>query len=123
MHCMRDLTRGGLASAAVELAEASGLQLVFDESSIPVREDVQGACELLGFDPLHVANEGRFISFVPAAQAERAVALLKECPLAARSCIVGSVRQEARGGVTLKSRIGTHRVLDMLSGEQLPRIC
>jgi hydrogenase expression/formation protein HypE len=123
IHCLRDLTRGGLASAAVELAEASGLQLYIDESSVPVREDVQGACELLGFDPLYVANEGRFISFVPARQAEHALALLRECPRGADSCIIGSVREEMRGGVTLKSKIGVHRMLDMLSGEQLPRIC
>jgi hydrogenase expression/formation protein HypE len=123
IHCLRDLTRGGLASATVELAEASGLQLYIDESSIPVRGDVQGACELLGFDPLYVANEGRFISFVPAAQADQTLALLRECPGGADSCIIGSVREEMRRGVTLKSKIGTHRLLDLLSGEQLPRIC
>lgn len=123
IHCLRDLTRGGLASAAVELAEASGLQLCIDELSVPVRADVQGACELLGFDPLYVANEGRFISFVPAAQAEHALALLRAYPCGADSCIIGSVMEERRGRVTLKTRIGIHRILDMLSGEQLPRIC
>ena len=123
IHCLRDLTRGGLASAAVELAEASGHQLLIDETVVPVRSEVQGACELLGFDPLYVANEGRFIGFVPAAQAGAALALLREYPGGAESCIVGSVTDGIRGGVTLKSRIGVNRVLDMLSGEQLPRIC
>jgi hydrogenase expression/formation protein HypE len=123
IHCLRDLTRGGLASAAVELAEARGVQLHIDESSVPVRTDVHGACELLGFDPLYVANEGRFISFVPAAQAQQALALLRAYPGGGESCVIGSVRENRQAGVTLKSKIGTHRILDMLSGEQLPRIC
>jgi hydrogenase expression/formation protein HypE len=123
IHCMRDLTRGGLASASVELAEAAGFHIRIDESSIPVRADVQGACELLGLDPLYVANEGRFICFVPAAEAGHTLALLRESPLGADSRIIGSVDGEGRARVTLKSTIGSHRILDMLSGEQRPRIC
>jgi hydrogenase expression/formation protein HypE len=123
IHCLRDLTRGGLASAAIELAEASGLHLHIDESSVPVREDVQGACELLGLDPLYVANEGRFISFVPAAQAEQALSLLRKYPADADSCVIGRVTDRMPGRVSLKSKIGMDRILDMLSGEQLPRIC
>jgi len=123
IHCMRDLTRGGLARAAVDLADASGLQFYIDESLVPVRAEVQGACELLGFDPLDVANEGRFISFVPEAQAQQALALMKAHPQSANSCIIGTVRKEARSGVMLKNKIGIYRILDMLGGEQFPRIC
>jgi hydrogenase expression/formation protein HypE len=127
IHCLRDLTRGGLATAAVELAEAGGFHIRMDESSIPVRADVQGACELLGLDPLYVANEGRFICFVPAAEAGHALAMLRENPLGTDSRIIGSVDGsvdgEGRARVTMRSTIGSHRILDMLSGEQLPRIC
>jgi hydrogenase expression/formation protein HypE len=123
VHCLRDLTRGGLASAVVEIAETAGLHLQLDETAIPVREDVQGACEILGLDPLHVANEGRFVGFVPKAQADRALAALRPDPLGAGACIIGEVREGRAGLVTLRSKIGATRVVDMLSGEQLPRIC
>lgn len=123
VHCMRDLTRGGLASASVEIAESSGLSLVLDEASIPVRPAVRSACDLLGFDPIHVANEGRFISFVPEAQAEKAVAALNGVPGCEDAVIIGHVTGEAAGHVTMISRIGGTRLVDMLSGEQLPRIC
>jgi hydrogenase expression/formation protein HypE len=123
IHCLRDLTRGGLASAVVELAEASGLHIRIDESAVPVRADVQGACELLGLDPLYVANEGRLICFVPASEADYALALLRKNPLGADSCIIGSVGGAGGRHVTMKSRIGSNRILDMLSGELLPRIC
>jgi hydrogenase maturation factor len=89
-----------------QLAEASGLHFRIDESSIPVRADVQGACELLGLDPLYVANEGRMIDFIPASEADRALALLRRSPVGADSCIIGSVGGEGRGPVTIKSRIG-----------------
>jgi hydrogenase expression/formation protein HypE len=107
----------------VEIAETAGLHVQLDESAIPVREDVQGVCEILGLDPLHVANEGRFVGFVPKAQADRALALLREHPLGAGACVIGEVRDGAAGLVTLRSWIGATRVVDMLSGEQLPRIC
>lgn len=127
IHCMRDLTRGGLASALVEIAEASGLHLHIDEAAIPVREDVQGACEILGFDPLYVANEGRFITFVASSDAERALSILRGHPLGTEACLFGHVEtahaQFPAGLVTLKSKIGATRIVDMLSGEQLPRIC
>jgi hydrogenase expression/formation protein HypE len=123
VHCLRDLTRGGLASAAVEIAEAAGLHIRLDESAIPVREDVRGACEILGFDPLYVANEGRFLAFVPAASADRAVEILRTFPVSAGATIVGKVSEQPASLVTLRSRIGATRVVDMLSGEQLPRIC
>jgi hydrogenase expression/formation protein HypE len=123
VHCLRDLTRGGLASALVEIAEAARLAIRIDETAVPVREDVRGACEILGFDPLYVANEGRFVAFVPAADAERAVARLRRDPRCADARVVGSVRDAPAGLVTMKSRIGATRIVDMLSGEQLPRIC
>ena len=123
VHCLRDLTRGGLASALVEIAEASGLSIAVDESRIPVREDVRGACEILGFDPLYVANEGRFVAFVAPADADRALSLLARDERCPGACAIGAVSDRSAGLVTLKSRIGATRVVDMLSGEQLPRIC
>jgi hydrogenase expression/formation protein HypE len=123
VHCLRDLTRGGLASAAVEIAETAGLAIDLDESAIPVREDVSAACELLGLDPLHVANEGRYLAFVPAADAERAVEVLRNHPVAADAVIIGTVGAGPAGRVSCRGALGVARVIDMLSGEQLPRIC
>jgi hydrogenase expression/formation protein HypE len=123
VHCLRDLTRGGLASALIEIAETSRLQFEIQEAAIPVQEDVQGACEILGFDPLYVANEGRFISFIPANDAERALQLMRAHPLGKQARIIGTVKSDNSGLVTMQSRIGGTRVVDMLSGEQLPRIC
>jgi hydrogenase expression/formation protein HypE len=123
VHCLRDLTRGGLASALNEIATACGYRLAVDELRIPVRDDVQGACEMLGFDPLYVANEGRFVAFVPASDAERAVDALRRHPVSEAAGPVGVVTAQAPGLVTLNSRIGSSRIVDMLSGEQLPRIC
>ncbi len=123
IHCLRDLTRGGLASALVEIAEASRLSMAIEEARIPVREDVRGACEILGFDPLYVANEGRFVAFVAQADAERAVQLLTRDARSAGARVIGAVRAAPAGVVTMTSRIGATRVVDMLTGEQLPRIC
>lgn len=123
VHCLRDLTRGGLASAAVEIAQAAGVHLRLDESAIPVREEVRGACEILGFDPLYVANEGRFVAFVAAADADRALEILHAESLAPDARIAGEVTDAPAGTVTMRTRLGTTRVVDMLSGEQLPRIC
>jgi hydrogenase expression/formation protein HypE len=117
VHCLRDLTRGGLASALNEIAGAAGLGIRIQEAAVPVTEVVQGACEILGLDPLYVANEGRFVAFVPERDAARA---LETLPQAVR---IGTVSSDSPGVVSLESRIGGHRVLDMLSGEQLPRIC
>jgi hydrogenase expression/formation protein HypE len=122
-HCLRDLTRGGLASALVEIAETANLHLEINESSIPLLEDVKGACEILGFDPLYVANEGRFIGFVPAGEAEQALRILRAHPLGEQACIIGTVMNDKPGLVTMRSRIGATRIVDTLSGEQLPRIC
>jgi hydrogenase expression/formation protein HypE len=123
VHCLRDLTRGGLASALVEIAEASGLHIRIEESSVAVHENVRGACEILGFDPLYVANEGRFVCFVRAQDADRALGLMRSHPLGRDAQIIGSVVDGRAGMVTMKSRIGATRIIDMLSGEQLPRIC
>jgi hydrogenase expression/formation protein HypE len=123
IHCLRDLTRGGLGSALVEIAEAAGVHINIDERAIPVREDVQGACEILGFDPIYVANEGRFVAFVPESDTENALEVLCSDPVAEQSRIIGRVGGGTPGFVTLKSKIGINRILDMLSGEQLPRIC
>jgi hydrogenase expression/formation protein HypE len=123
IHCIRDLTRGGLASALVEIAEAAELHIHIDEQIIPVREDVRGACEILGFDPLYIANEGRFACFVPADQAMRALAIMRAHPLGAGAAAIGHVAGDQPALVTMTSAIGASRIVDMLSGEQLPRIC
>ena len=123
IHCLRDLTRGGMASALVEIAEAANTHIHVRENSIPVREDVRAACEILGFDPLYVANEGRFIAFVPADQADRALSILSEHRLGETPRQIGEVTTDTPGMVTMKSQIGASRIIDMLSGEQLPRIC
>lgn len=124
VHCLRDLTRGGLSSAVNEIAIAGGHRLHLEETTIPVATDVQGACEILGFDPLYVANEGRFVAFVPPHQEREAVAILRR--FHPQATAIGEVREKSPspwGLVTLNSAIGAERVLDMLSGEQLPRIC
>lgn len=123
VHCMRDLTRGGLATALNEIAEAAGVGVTIEESAVPVHEAVQGACELLGLDPLYVANEGRFITFVPPAEADRALEVMRGHELGAGAGIIGRVTEGDDAGVMLTSVIGVARVLDMQSGEQLPRIC
>jgi hydrogenase expression/formation protein HypE len=123
LHCLRDLTRGGLASALVEIAEAANVLIRIDENSIPVRDDVQGACEILGFDPLYLANEGRFVAFVAAPDARRALDILGSHPLGKGSCLIGKVTNDSSPAVVMRSRIGATRIVDMLSGEQLPRIC
>lgn len=120
---MRDLTRGGLASGLNEIAGSAGVGIVFDEVAVPVREDVHGACEILGFDPFYVANEGRFVTFVAEADVERALAVMRTHPLGTDARLIGHVTAASPGLVTMKSQIGATRIVDMLSGEQLPRIC
>ncbi|MGX2038672.1 hydrogenase expression/formation protein HypE [Methylocaldum sp. MU1018] len=122
-RCLRDLTRGGLAGALVEIAQTAKIALEISETAIPVREDVRGACEMLGFDPLYVANEGRFIAFVPQQQTARAIETLKRHPLGENAALIGRVGEPSNGIVTLTTALGTRRVLDLPSGEQLPRIC
>jgi len=121
--CLRDLTRGGLASALNEIAEAGGVKISINEPMVPVREDVHAACEMLGLDPLHVANEGRFVAFVTGKDASRALKIMREHAGAERSAVIGTVTEFSPPLVTLRSAIGASRILDMPSGEQLPRIC
>jgi hydrogenase expression/formation protein HypE len=124
VHCLRDLTRGGLASALVEIAEDGGVELEVDEAAIPVSPPVHAACEVLGLDPLLVANEGRFVAFVPQAEAARACAVLRAHPLGTDAAIVGQVTAQApRGRAWIRGMFGQARALAMPSGEQLPRIC
>ncbi len=123
LHCMRDLTRGGLATALVEIAETADLSIRVDEKAIPVQESVQGACEILGFDPLYVANEGCFVAFVSEGDADNALAIMRDDPLGRQAGAIGRVERSPRKSVILTTRIGSTRLLDLLSGEQLPRIC
>lgn len=123
IHCLRDLTRGGLASALNEIAETARVRIQIAETVVPVREDVHAACEMLGLDPLHVANEGRFVAFVAAKDEERALPIMRHHGVSAGAVVIGKVMEKADPMVTLKSVIGASRILDMPSGEQLPRIC
>ena len=123
VHCLRDLTRGGLSSAVNEIATVARLGLEITESAVPVREPVRGACEILGLDPLYIANEGRFVALVPERDADRTVEILRGFPVSKDAARIGRVVESHARVVTLTSRIGGRRVLDMLSGEQLPRIC
>lgn len=122
VHCLRDITRGGLATVLNEIAADGGIGVHIDESKALVREDVAAVCELLGLDPLYVACEGRFIAFVPADQTERALGVMRAHEVSCDSVLLGNVRGGAQR-VTMRGRIGVDRVLDLLSGDQLPRIC
>lgn len=125
IHCLRDLTRGGLATALVELADCSRNTFEIGQSCVPVREEVEGACEILGLDPNYVANEGRMVVFVPPDQASLALQLLRSHLLGSDSAVIGEVVESRRseGLVVLKSVFGGARILDRLTGDQLPRIC
>jgi hydrogenase expression/formation protein HypE len=123
VHCLRDLTRGGLAAALNEIAAHAGVGIELDEASIPVVEPVAGACELLGLDPLYVASEGRLVAFVPAESTAAALEILQAHAAAPRPAVIGTVTASNPGMVELRSRIGGTRIVDLLSGEQMPRIC
>jgi len=123
IHCLRDLTRGGLATTLNEIANDRNVCIKLEEALIPVDEVVQGASEILGLDPLYVANEGRFAVFVPAEQADATLTVLKKVEVSQGAVRVGRVEETPGRTVVLQSRIGGNRVVDMLSGEQLPRIC
>jgi hydrogenase expression/formation protein HypE len=122
-RCMRDPTRGGLSSALNELAAASRVGVELDEAAIPLRAEVRGACEMLGLDPLYVANEGKLIAVVPPEDAGRVLDAMRAHPLGKNSAPVGTVVAEHAGMVILRSRVGGERVVTLLTGEQLPRIC
>ncbi len=124
IHCMRDLTRGGLASGLIELANTARQHFEITETSLPVNQDVNSACEILGFDPVYIANEGAFVIFVPEHETEHCLSILRQHPLGQQACQIGHVKSiHARGMLTLQTAMGVSRVLDLLSGEQLPRIC
>ena len=123
LHVLRDPTRGGLASALHEIASASGVGIALDEPALPIPGDVAAACEMLGLDPLDVANEGVLVAMVPAARADAALAALRAHPLGASSRRIGEVVARHRGMVVLRTALGGTRVVDLLPGDQLPRIC
>jgi hydrogenase expression/formation protein HypE len=123
VHCLRDPTRGGIASALNELARSSGVGMTIEERAIPVREEVRGACELLGLDPLHVANEGKLVAIVEASAAEQVLAAMRRHPLGRQAEVIGAVEASDPGVVKMRTAIGTTRLVDMLAGDQLPRIC
>jgi len=123
IHVLRDPTRGGVASVLNEIAESAVIGITIVEDLIPVSEEVSGACEILGFDPLYVANEGKLLAFVAPTAAEKVLAAMRSHPLGKNAVIIGEVVADHPGTVIMKTRIGGSRVVDMLSGEQLPRIC
>jgi hydrogenase expression/formation protein HypE len=123
IRCMRDLTRGGLSSALNEIATQSHVGIELVESAIPVHEEVRGACEMLGLDPLYVANEGKLIAIVPSASAEDVLNAMRNHPHGLGAAIIGRVTDSLPGLVTMKTPLGTTRIVDMLAGDQLPRIC
>jgi len=123
IHCMRDPTRGGLVATLNEWAGASGLGLAVDETAIPLRQEVRGACEILGLDPLYVANEGKVVIAVAPECAEDALEALRAHPLGREAAIIGQLTDEHPSRVVLRTLLGARRILDLLVGEQLPRIC
>lgn len=123
IHCLRDPTRGGVATTLNEIALASEVCIEIQEDLIPVREEVKGACEILGLDPLYVANEGKLVAIVAADVAESMVARMKRCAYGRDACIIGEVKREPQGIVAMRTGFGGTRIVDMLVGEQLPRIC
>ena len=123
VHCLRDLTRGGLASALNEIAAARGVGIAIEELAIPVRPAVRAACELLGLDPLYVANEGKLVAVVARESANAVVEAMRRHPLGSDAAIIGQVTGAHAGMVTMRTVFGTSRIVDMLAGDQLPRIC
>ena len=123
IHVLRDPTRGGVATTLNEIAKQSGVGMTLFEKTIPVRPAVRAACEMLGFDPLYVANEGKVIAIVGRAEADRVLEVMRQNRYGAEAVIVGEVQTESPGRVLLKTAIGSHRIVDVLLGEMLPRIC
>jgi hydrogenase expression/formation protein HypE len=122
-HTLRDPTRGGLASALNEIAATAGIGVELDEAAIPIADPVRGACELLGLDPLHVANEGVCVAFVPPEQAQAALHAMTARPDGRDAVVIGAATDSHPGRVAVRTLVGARRVIDMLVGEQLPRIC
>lgn len=123
LHCLRDATRGGVATVLNEFAQASQVGIRIDETALPLHEEVRGACEILGLDPLYLANEGKLVAVVAAADAQRVLAAMRAHPAGAQAAIIGEVTQAPQGTVILQTGFGGQRIIDLLVGEQLPRIC
>jgi hydrogenase expression/formation protein HypE len=123
IHCMRDPTRGGLATTLNELARQSKVGIVIEETKIPVKDEVKAACELLGLDPIHVANEGKLVAIVDPTDADKILAQMRKNSYGRAAAIIGEVTNEHSGRVVMKTKLGPSRIVDMLSGELLPRIC
>ncbi len=123
INCLRDPTRGGLATTLNEIAVQSGAGIIIDEARIPVRDEVRAACEMLGLDPLHVANEGKLVAVVDAEDAEVVVERMRANPYGREAAIIGEVEPERPGKVVMRTRLGSSRIVDMLVGDPLPRIC
>jgi hydrogenase expression/formation protein HypE len=123
IHCLRDPTRGGLATTLNELAQQSKVGIVIDEARIPVKDEVKAACELLGLDPIYVANEGKLVAIADPADADRILTQMKKNSYGRNAAIIGEVTAEHTGKVVMKTKLGPSRIVDMLSGELLPRIC
>jgi len=120
---MRDPTRGGVATLLCELAERTALGIEIPEAALPVRKEVRNICEVFGFDPLYLANEGKVVMVVAEEEAEKAVALMREDPHGRDACVIGTITHDHPGQVVMETEIGGRRIVDMLAGEQLPRIC
>ena len=123
IHVLRDPTRGGLASSLNEICNSSNVGITLFEDEIPVNEDILGACELFGFDPLYIANEGKILVFVPENDADKVLKIMKSDEQGQESAIIGKVTSTDKGIVKLNTSIGSSRIVDMITGEQLPRIC
>ena len=123
VHVLRDPTRGGVGTTLHEIADKSKVGIRIHETHLPVHPEVAGICDLLGFDPLYVANEGKLLAFVPADQAEAVLAVMRQSPYGRQACIIGETVDDHPGRVVMRTRIGGERIVDMLTGEQLPRIC
>jgi hydrogenase expression/formation protein HypE len=123
IHCMRDATRGGLGAILAEIAASAGVRINISEQDIPVGENVRGICEILGLDPLFLANEGKVVVFCAAAEAAKVLAVMKEHQFGRDSAIIGNVEESSKGRVVLKTSIGGERVVDLPTGELVPRIC
>jgi len=123
IHCLRDPTRGGLATTLNELAKQSKVSIRIEEEKVPVREEVLAACEMLGFDPLYVANEGKLVAIVPAKDADKVLKAMRENHYGRGAAIIGEVKAEYPGRVVMKTCLGSSRIIDMLVGDMLPRIC
>jgi hydrogenase expression/formation protein HypE len=123
LRFMRDATRGGVSTVLNEIAQAAAVEIVIDESALPIREEVKGMCEILGLDPLYLANEGKLVAIVPAEDADAALAAMRAHPLGGEACIIGRVSERAETRVLMRTLFGGTRIVDMLVGDQLPRIC